>query len=151
MLIRDIMTKEVVTVTEEDTVEKCAKLLSNYDLSGLPVVDNEGYVTGIITEGDLLKHNAEVEVPAFLEILGGIIYLSDPNKYFSDVKKSMGRYVKTVMTEEVETIAVHEKVEVAAKILTNKKIKRLPVIDEEAKLVGIVSRKDVMNHLFASE
>lgn len=151
MLIRDIMTKEVITVTEEDTVEKCAKLLSNYDLSGLPVVDNEGYVTGIITEGDLLKHNAEVEVPAFLEILGGIIYLSDPNKYFSDVKKSMGRYVKTVMTEEVETIAVHEKIEVAAKILTNRKIKRLPVIDEEAKLVGIVSRKDVMNHLFASE
>ena len=151
MLIRDIMTKDVITVTEEDTVEKCAKLLSNYDLSGLPVVDNEGYVTGIITEGDLLKHNAEVEVPAFLEILGGIIYLSDPSKYFSDVRKSMGRYVKTVMTEEVETIAVHEKVEVAAKVLTKKKIKRLPVIDEEAKLVGIVSRKDVMNHLFASE
>lgn len=151
MLIRDIMTKEVITVAEEDTVEKCAKLLNNYDLSGLPVVDNEGYVTGIITEGDLLKHNAEVEVPAFLEILGGIIYLSDPNKYLSDVRKSMGRYVKTVMTEDVETIAVHEKVEVAAKILTKKKIKRLPVIDEEAKLVGIVSRKDVMNHLFASE
>lgn len=120
-------------------------------VSGLPVVDNEGYVVGIITEGDLLKHNTEVEVPAFLEILGGIIYLSDPNKYFDDVRKSMGRFVKTVMTEDVETIHENEQVETAAKILATKSIKRLPVINDEAKLVGIVSRRDVMDHLFAGE
>lgn len=150
MLIKDIMTKDVITVTEGDTVEKCAQLLSEHHLSGLPVVD-DGYVTGIITEGDLLKHNTEVEVPAFLEILGGIIYLSDPNKYFSDVRKSMGRYVKTVMTEDLITIDLNETVEEAAKILAREKIKRLPVINEEAKLVGIIARKDVMNHLFASE
>lgn len=151
MLIKDMMTRGVITVIAEDTVEKCAQLLSKYELSGLPVVDNEGYVVGIITEGDLLKHNTEVEVPAFLEILGGIIYLSDPNKYFDDVRKSMGRYVKTVMTENVETIHENEQVETAAKILANKSIKRLPVINDEAKLVGIVSRRDVMDHLFAGE
>src|SRR5699024_9884796 len=104
MLIKDIMTTEVITVSEGDTVEKCAKLLSNHHLSGLPVVDGQDNVIGIITEGDLMKHNTEVEVPAFLEILGGIIYLNNPNKYFEDVKKSMGRFVQTVMTEEVVTI-----------------------------------------------
>jgi len=151
MLIKDIMTKEVITVTENDTVEKCAKLLSTHHISGLPVVDEQMNVTGVITEGDLLKHNTEVEIPAFLEILGGIIYLSDPNKYFEDVKKSMGRFVKTVMTDEVITIGLDEEVEVAAKILAREKIKRLPVLNEEGKLVGIVTRKDVMDHLFDND
>lgn len=148
MYIRDIMTKEVITVNEDDTVEKCANLLTTHNLSGLPVVDREGNVTGIITEGDLIKHNSNVQVPAFLEILGGIIYLDNPNKFFEDVKKSMGHYVKTVMTKEVTTVSPDEKVEDAATLLVRKKVKRLPVLDQEGKLVGIVARKDIMAHLF---
>lgn len=151
MLIKDIMTREVITVTEGDTVQKCAGLLSKHHLGGLPVVDEQNYVIGIITEGDLLKHNTEVEIPAFLEILGGIIYLNNPNKYFDDVKKSMGRFVKTVMTDEVISIGENENVEVAAEMLTRKKIKRIPVLSEEGKLAGIVAREDVLNHLFAGE
>lgn len=151
MLIKDMMTKEVITVSEDDTVKKCANLLTKHSLSGLPVVDGEGYVKGIITEGDLIRHNSKVQVPAFLEILGGIIYLDDPNKYFDDVKKSMGHFVKTVMTENLVTISPNEEVEKAATLLVRKKVKRLPVLDEEGKLVGIVSRRDIMNHLFHQE
>ena len=151
MYIKDVMTKEVITVNENDTVEKSASILAKHDLSGLPVVDDNGRVVGIITEGDLIKHNSEVQVPAFLEILGGIIYLDDPNKYLDDVKKSMGYFVKTVMTDDVITINQNEKVEDAASLLVRKKIKKLPVLDEDGKLVGIISRKDVMNHLFPNE
>lgn len=148
MMIQDIMTKEVITVREDDTIEKSANLLSTHDLSGLPVVDNEGYVIGIISEGDLIKHNSEVQVPAFLEILGGIIYLDNPNKYLDDVKKSMGNLVKNAMTKDVIKVSPNEEVEVAAALLVRNKIKRLPVLDEEGKLIGIVSRRDIMNHLF---
>ncbi|HLR60678.1 MAG TPA: CBS domain-containing protein [Pseudogracilibacillus sp.] len=151
MQIKDIMTKEVITVSKDDTVEKCANLLSRYELSGLPVVDNEGYIEGIITEADLIKHNTKVEVPAFLEILGGIIYLDNPNKYLENVKKSMGHFVQTVMTEEVATVIEDEEVEAAANILVSKKVNRLPVVDVTGKLAGIVSRKDVMEHLFHKE
>lgn len=151
MYIKDIMTKKIITVNEDDTIEKCANLLSTHKLSGLPVVDGEGYVKGIITEGDLIKHNSEVQVPAFLEILGGIIYLDNPNKYFEDVKKSMGLFVKTVMTEDIKTVNPNVKIEDAAALLVRKKLKRLPVLDEEGKLVGIVSRRDIMNHMFHNE
>ncbi len=151
MYIKDIMTKEIITVSEDDTVEKCAKLLATHDLSGLPVVDDEGYVKGVITEGDLIKHNSKVQVPVFLEILGGIFYLDNPNKFYDDVKKSMGHFVKTVMTEDVTSVNPGEKVEDAAALLVRKKIKRLPVLDDEGKLVGIVSRKDIMHHLFHTE
>lgn len=148
MYIKDIMTKKAVTVTEDDTVERCANLLTINDLSGLPVVNGEGYIKGIITEGDLIRHNSKVEVPAFLEILGGIIYLDDPNEYLEDVKKSMGIFVKTVMTKDVTTVNPDAEVEEAANLLVDKKIKRLPVVDGEGKLAGIVSRRDIMNYLF---
>lgn len=151
MYIKDVMTNEVITVNENDTVEKSASILAKYDLSGLPVVDDNGRVIGIITEGDLIKHNSEVQVPAFLEILGGIIYLDDPNKYLDDVKKSMGYFVKTVMTNDVITINQNEKVEAAASLLVRKKIKKLPVLNDDGKLVGIISRKDVMDHLFPNK
>lgn len=151
MHIKDIMTKGVITVNEDDTVEKCANLLTTNSLSGLPVVDKEGYVKGVITEGDLIRHNTKVEVPAFLEILGGIIYLDNPNTYLDDVKKSMGLYAKTVMTEETTTVSPDEDIETAASLLVHNKINRLPVVDDEGKLIGIVSRRDVMNHLFKSE
>lgn len=153
MHIKDIMTTEVITVSKGDTVEKCANLLSKYELSGLPVVDDEGYIEGIITEADLIKHNSTVEVPAFLEILGGIIYLDNPNKYLENVRKSMGHYVQTVMTqdENVATVLEDEEVEAAASLLVSKKVNRLPVVDMTGKLVGIVSRKDIMDHLFHSE
>lgn len=148
MYIKDIMTKEVITVSEDDTVEKCAKLLATHNLSGLPVVDDKGDVKGVITEGDLIKHNSKVQVPASLEILGGIFYLDNPIKFYDDVKKSMGYFVKTVMTKDVTSVKPDEKVEDAATLLVREKIKRLPVLDEEGKLIGIVSRKDIMNHLF---
>lgn len=151
MYIKEVMTKEVITVSESDTVEKAAGLLATHDLSGLPVVDDKGYLKGIITEGDLIKHNSKVQVPAFLEILGGIIYLDDPNKYLENVKKSMGYFVQTVMTEEVITISPDEEIEAAASLLVGKQVNRLPVIDDTGMLVGIVSRKDIMNHLFQNE
>src|SRR5699024_12661282 len=117
--IKDIMTKVIITFNKNDTVVNCVNLLSTHELSGLQVVDEEGYIEGIITEGDFIKHNSDVEVPAFLEILGRIIYLESPNKYLENVRKSMGHYVGTVMTQEVETILEDEEVEKGASIIVD--------------------------------
>lgn len=151
MYIKDIMTTDVVTIKEKDTVEKCANLLSTHNLSGLPVLDDEGKVKGMVTEGDLIRRASRVKGPAFLEILGGIIYLESPKKFMDEIKKSMGNIVKDIMTEDVITIGPNEEIECAATLLVRKKIKRLPVVDEEGKLLGIVSRKDIMNYLFLKE
>lgn len=151
MYIKDIMTKEVITVTEDDTVEKCANLLATHKLSGLPVLDDKGKVKGMVTEGDLIRRASRIEGPAFLELLGGIIYLESPKKFMDDLRKTMGYMAKHIMTEDVITISPNEKIEDAATLLVRKKIKRLPVIDEEGRLIGIVSRKDIMNFLFHKE
>lgn|SRR5690625_523104 len=149
--INQIMTKDVITVHENDTIEKCANLLTTHNLSGLPVVDEEGHVKGIITEGDLIRRSTKVQTPAYLELLGGIIYLDNPNKFLDEVKKSMGLFAHEVMTEDVITVLPETEVEQAANLLVRKKIKRLPVLDENDKLIGIVARKDIMTHLFHNE
>lgn len=151
MYIKDIMTTDVITVSENDTVEKCANLLITHDISGLPVLDDEGNVKGIITEGDLIHRASRIKGPAFLEILGGIIYLENPNTFLDQVKKSMGNFARNVMSENVITVGPDDEVEAAATLLVRKKIKRLPVLNDEGKLIGIVSRKDIMNYLFHSQ
>ncbi len=148
MYIKDIMTKEVVTVREEDTVEKCANLLIIHGLSGLPVIDENGKIKGIVTEGDLIRRASRIKGPAALEVLGGIFYLESPTKFVDDLKKSMGNLAKDIMSKEVITVSPEKTIEDAATILVQRKIKRLPVVDKEGNLIGIVSRKDIMNYLF---
>lgn len=151
MYIKDIMTTDVITVSEDDTVEKCAKVMSTLHLSGLPVLNAKGHVNGIITEGDLIRRASRIKAPAFLEILGGIIYLDNPNHFLDEVKKSMGHFARNVMSKDVITVSPDSRIEDAATLLVQKKIKRLPVLDNEGKLIGIVSRKDIMNYLFHTE
>src|SRR5699024_1688617 len=97
--INHIMTKDVITLHENDTIEKCADLLTTHDSSGSPVVEEEGHVKGIITEGVLIRRSTKVQTPAYLELLGSIIYLDKPNKVLEEVKKSMGLFTHEVMTE----------------------------------------------------
>src|SRR5699024_8581937 len=149
--INNIMNKHVITVRENDTIEKCANLLTKHNVSGLTVVDEEGHVKGIITEGDVMRRSTKVQKSAYLELLGGIIYLDNPNKFLEEVKKSMGLFAHEVMTEDVITVHPETEIEQAASLLVRKKIKRLPVLDENDKLIGIVARKDIMTHLFPHE
>lgn len=151
MYIKDIMTSEIVTVREDDTVEKCANLLITHNLSGLPVLDQSGKVKGIVTEGDLIRRASRVKGPAALEVLGGIFYLESPKKFMDDLKKTMGNSAKDIMTKNLITVDPDKPIEEAATLLVQNKIKRLPVIDKEGNLIGIVSRKDIMNYLFMAK
>lgn len=148
MYIRDIMTHDVITVNEDDTVERCANLLITHNLSGLPVLDDKGKVKGIITEGDLIRRASRIEGPPALEVLGGIFYLESPKQFMEGIKRSMGSIAKVVMTKDVITVGPDKEIEEAATLLVREKIKRLPVIDKEGNLIGIVARRDIMNYLF---
>lgn len=151
MYIKDIMTKQVITVSEDDTVEKCANLLITYNLSGLPVIDEKGKVKGIVTEGDLIRRASRINGPASLEVLGGIFYLESPKKFMDNIRRSMSNIVRDIMTKDVITVSPDNTIEDATTLLVQKNIKRLPVIDKEENLVGIVSRKDIVKYLFNCE
>lgn len=151
MFIKDIMTTNVITVREDETVEKCANLLMTHDLSALPVLNDLGKIVGIVTEGDLIRRASRIKGPAALEVLGGIFYLESPTKYIEDLKRSMGSFAKDIMSKDVITVGPDMIIAEAATLLVENKIKRLPVVDSEGNLIGIVSRKDIMNFVFKAE
>lgn len=151
MQIRDIMTEDVITVTTSDSVEMCARLLQENNISGLPVLDEAGRVAGIVTEGDLIRRASRVKAPGYLEVLGGLIYLGSPKKFVEELQRAMSLEAGQLMSKKVISVKPDQTVESAATLLVEHNISRLPVIDESGKLVGIVSRRDIMNCLYGSK
>ena len=148
MKSKDIMTKEVVTIKEDDTVEVAARLLNEKGISGLPVVDEDNKVKGIITEGDLIRRVAKINAPSYIEILGAILPLERKKDFIDKINRYMGYLVKDMMTKDVITISEDAAIEEIATLMVNEKIKRIPVVDNEKRLVGIISRRDIMKILF---
>lgn len=144
MLAREVMTRDVVTVTLAASVTDVARLLVEHKVSGLPVVDEEHRVVGMITEGDLIYQDKKVHMPAFLEILGGVIYLENPQRIVNDLKKMTATKVADVMTSKVYTVKENASMEDIATIMVERQVNRLPVVGQDGKLVGIISRQDLV-------
>ncbi len=143
MLARDVMTKNVVTVRPDTTVEDCARLLLDRRISAAPVVNESGQVVGIVSEGDLI-HRIETETetrrPWWLELV------SDPSVMAQDFVKSTGKRVADVMTNHVISVGEETPLRDIAELLDKRRIKRVPVV-RGGKLVGVVSRADLVRAL----
>lgn len=147
-VVKDIMTKKVFTVYKNDTVEECAKLMLENEISSIPVIDCAGNLVGIITEKDLIKKASRIKVPAALELLGGFIYLDSPKKFMEEIKQAMSQIVKDMMTKKLITVEMDDSIEKATTRIVEGKVKRLPVVNSDGKLVGIISRRDIMIFLY---
>ncbi|SNS09965.1 CBS domain-containing protein [Anaerovirgula multivorans] len=143
MLAKDIMTREVITVRKEDTVEDVIKLLLDHNVSGLPVVDEENRVVGIITEGDLIYRSKNLHLPAYFTLLDSYIFLENPKNLETQIRKMAGYKVEEVMTAEVIVVNEEETIETVATLMTEKKVNRIPVVKED-ELVGVISRRDII-------
>ncbi|MEN1759115.1 CBS domain-containing protein [Anoxynatronum sibiricum] len=140
---RDIMTTHVVTVTAQDTVNNVIELLMEKNISGLPVVDENSRVIGIVTEGDLIYRSKKLEIPRYFTILDSYIFLDNTKKMEEQIRKMVGYRVEDIMTRDVVIVDVDETVEEIATIMTRKQVNRVPVTENE-KLVGIVTRRDII-------
>ena len=147
MQAKDIMSREVITVTKDTTVNEAARLLTEKGISGIPVVEEGNRVIGMVTEGDLIFQDRKLDPPAFIEILGAVIYLKDPNKYLEAFRKMIATRVEDIMTAKVVSVREDTSVEEIATLMIEKKVNRLPVLNEGGELVGIVSRQDLVKSL----
>lgn len=142
-----IMTKEVITVKPADEVEKAARLLLEHKISGLPVVDEENRVVGVISEGDLVIREKEVKAPAFSEVLGGVIFLESQKRFFEELKKTIALTVEELMSRRIFTVDEEATLEEVATIMSKKGVNRVPVVDGDNRLLGIITRQDVIRQL----
>lgn len=140
---KDIMTRDVITVTKDQTVNQVIEILMDKNISGLPVVDENGKVIGIVTEGDLIYRSKKLEIPRYFTILDSYIFLDNTKKMEEQIRKMVGYRVKDIMTSEVIVVDAEETVEEIATIMTKKNVNRVPVI-QEGMLVGIVTRRDII-------
>ncbi len=144
MLAKEIMTKEVFTVHENDTVEDAMKILLDKDVSGVPVVDDEYKVVGIVTEGDLIYKSKSFHFPLYYSIFDSYIFLENPSIIEEQLEKMTGYKISDVMTKNVYTAMEDATVNDLSTIMTNKDVNRIPIVDSENKLLGIVARKDII-------
>ncbi|MDO9574671.1 MAG: CBS domain-containing protein [Candidatus Contubernalis sp.] len=144
MKAQDIMKKNVITVKESDTVQDVAKVLLENGIGGVPVVNDDERVIGIITEGDLIYQGKKFKIPAFVEILGGVFYFNNPSKFEKDLKKMVATKAADIMSTKIISVEEDTLLEDIATIMVEKEINRVPVLNSQKKLVGIISRQDII-------
>lgn len=148
MKAKDIMNKDVIAVRAGDNVENIVRILLENKISGVPVIDQESKVIGIVSEADLIYPEKSVHLPAFIPILDGIIFLESFKKLEKEIKKMTAYKVEDVMVKRVITVNEDTEVEEVVNILIDKKINRLPVVNEDDKLVGIITRSNILKHIY---
>lgn len=141
---QDIMNQDVVTVTPKTSVEEAADIMSQENVSGLPVVQ-DGKLIGVVSEKDLIIKNKKLNSPGFINILDGV-FLKNPRKFEEEFKKFIAVDVKDLMTEEVVQINLDTPLDEIASLMVDKDVNRLPVVEDD-KLVGIVTRGDIVRNM----
>jgi CBS domain-containing protein len=143
MRAKDVMVRAVATTTLDATIETVAKLMINLRISGVPVLDRNGQLVGIVTEGDLLRR---METGTERRLSRWSEWFSANAQMAAEYVKSHARRVEDVMTRQVVTVGELEDLDEIAELMESNGIKRVPVV-HDGKIVGIVSRADLLQVL----
>jgi CBS domain-containing protein len=148
--VSDVMNPDVITATPDTTIRECIKLLRENKVSGVPVVSDVGLV-GIVTENDILAlleipEHTGYWLPSPLEIIEvPVREIIERLELRDSLSEDIGDWkIDRVMKKSVRTIDREADIETAAEHMTRHKINRLPVVDERGRLIGIVTRGDII-------
>jgi len=141
----DIMTKDVITVKNQTTIEELARLLIDHKISGVPVIDDDNKVIGIVTENDLIKKNKRFHIPTIVRLFDAY-FLLDSGKVEDEIKKMVASTVGEICTKKVVSISEETTLEEIATIMDEKHIHLLPVLKDN-EVVGIVGKADVVRSM----
>lgn len=142
--VAQFMTPNPQTVSPETPLQAAIQLLANNRISGLPVVDNAGKLVGILSDTDLMWQETGADPPPYIMFLDSVIFLQNPARYEKELHKSLGQTVGEVMSDKPVTIAPDQTLREAAKLMHDKNVRRLPVLDEAGQVVGILTHGDII-------
>lgn len=135
--VNDVMTKDVISVEKFESVMTVADILSGRNISGIPVVDKEKKVIGIVTQADILSMVGVRKEQTFKDLVKHMIGERP-------IERRTGDIVADIMTAPALTTRSDANIAEIAQIMDEKKIRRLPVVDDQKKLIGIISRADIL-------
>ncbi|MGB7441741.1 MAG: CBS domain-containing protein [Coleofasciculaceae cyanobacterium] len=147
--VADVMSPNPIMVEPQTPIREAIKIIAERGISGLPVVES-GKLVGIISETDLLWQQTGVEPPVYIMFLDSVIYLENPSRYDQELHKALGQTVKDVMSGDPIMIKPNQPLQKAAKLMQEKSIRRLAVVNDAGKVIGILTAGDIVRAM-ASE
>ena len=137
----DVMVTEVVSVTRKTPLDQVAAVMARHGISGVPVVEDGERVVGVISEKDFLTRMGEQDTETFMGVVAECL------KGLGCVAVSIrGQNAEDIMTSPAVTVNEETSIREIANLLTEKNINRVPVINRKGRLVGIISRADIVRH-----
>ncbi|MDJ0553868.1 MAG: CBS domain-containing protein [Microcoleaceae cyanobacterium MO_207.B10] len=143
-IVADVMSHNPITVKPEMPLKEAIKILAERRISGLPVVNDQEKLVGIVSESDLMWQESGVTPPAYIMVLDSVIFLENPGRYEKEIHKALGETVGEVMSKDPLTTTEEKPLSAAARLMHERNIHRLPVLDTNGKLVGILTRGDII-------
>ena len=140
------MTSNVITVTTETSVQKLAKILSDNNISGAPVVDEAGNLLGVVTESDLIDQTKKLHIPTVITILDSVFYLENPDRMEKEMKKMAGTTVLDIYSSAPVSVKGETTLDDIATIMAEKNIHTLPVV-RDTRLIGVIGKRDIIRTL----
>lgn len=150
MYARDIMTSDVITVQEDTTIDEVSRIFVDKHISGLPVVNQYNKLVGVISEGDLMYKQKPVKPPTFINLFDGLFPI-DRKEFQEDMKRIAAYQVKDLMTKPAVYAYEDTPVSDLATIIVDKKVNRVPIVNEIMEVVGLVSRHDLVRSMVAEQ
>jgi len=146
MKIKEIMEKEVVSLSEDTKIKDAFLKLLKMRISGLPVLDEHLKLLGMFTEKDILR----AILPGYLDRVGRFVYEENPKIVKKRLLEIQDLTVGELMRREVATVDEDTTLCEVARLMLTQNVRRIPVLDKEKKVVGIVAREDILRE-FAKE
>jgi CBS domain-containing protein len=144
--VKDIMTKELITVSPQTEIAGAAKLLLEKRINGLPVIDDSGKLVGILCQSDLVAQQKSIPIPSVYTLLDSFIPLTSLKRIDKEVRKIAALKVEEAMTLNPVTVGPETDIEDVARLMVDKKYHTLPVMEGD-KIVGVVGKEDVLKTL----
>lgn len=143
---KDIMSKTVITVEKDTSISELSALFIEYNINGIPVVDNEKKVIGIVTQGNLIEQNKNLHIPTVITLFDAVLFLESEKKFETDARKLTGNKVEDIYSADAVTVSIDTEVGEVARTMAEKNVHTLPVLDGD-KLVGVIGKLDVIRGL----
>lgn len=145
--VHEVMTTDVVYVAPDDRVTDAMERLVAAEVDAAPVL-RDGVLMGMLSTSDLIVRGSRLHMPTMVNLLGATLELPGEKKKFDeDIGKKLGGTVLEVMSDETVSISPDASVEAAATSMHDNDVSRLPVLDDEGALVGIIARHDILKAL----
>lgn len=145
---QDIMTRDVITVTPDTDITHATRILLEHRINGLPVVDEQQKLVGIVCQSDMIAQQKRIPLPSLFTLLDGYISLTSAKQFEKEVQKIAATRVEQAMTVGPVTVGPDTPLEEIASLMVEKKLHTLPVVDHK-ELVGIIGKEDMLRTLMS--